>query len=90
MATSIRGCGHTTEDMTREEFADHEAATYLPVACVPDREDDGDLPKGYRWADEDETERHGVDPIPGAIVVLRTVDSRGVPYTDEADLAVPE
>ena len=43
-----------------------------------------DLPKGYRWATEDETDRDD------AISVKRTVDSQGNPYTgDEADLAVP-
>lgn len=45
---------------------------------------DSDLPKGYRWAREDEMDRHD------AIVVPRSVDSQGIPYTqDEADLAVP-
>lgn len=45
---------------------------------------DGDLPPGYRWANENEMNR------PDAIVVLRTVDASGKTYTqDEADLAVP-
>lgn len=48
-----------------------------------------DLPTGYRWATEEESERHGITPIPGAVVVPRTTDSQGRPYTDgEADLAV--
>lgn len=43
-----------------------------------------DLPFGYRWADPEELDRED------AIVVRRTVDSEGVPYTqDEADIAVP-
>lgn len=42
-----------------------------------------DLPKGYRWAFEDEMDRED------AIVVMRTFDVNGVPYTqDEADVAV--
>jgi hypothetical protein len=46
---------------------------------------DTDLPAGYRWATEDETDR------PDAIPVKRTADSTGRPYTqDEADLAVPD
>lgn len=45
---------------------------------------DTDLPSGYRWATEHEMDR------PDAIVVQRTVDSTGRPYTEgEADLAVP-
>lgn len=50
-----------------------------------------DLPEGYRWADESETERYTAgDPVPGTIVVPLTADSNGVLYTqDEADLAVP-
>jgi hypothetical protein len=49
-----------------------------------------DLPAGYRWATERETERHARRPILGMIVVHRTVDNDGVPYTqDEADLALP-
>lgn len=47
-----------------------------------------DLPKGYRWANELESELY--KKIPGAIVVKRTADSNGQPYTqDEADIAVP-
>jgi hypothetical protein len=47
-----------------------------------------DLPKGYRWATELETEYF--DKIDGAIVVSRTEDSNGQPYTQqEADIAVP-
>lgn len=49
-----------------------------------------DLPAGYRWATEDETEQHNATGLPGAIVVPRTADSSGAPYTqDEADVAVP-
>lgn len=45
---------------------------------------DSDLPAGYRWAFEDELDR------PDAIVVPRTADSTGRPYTQgEADVAVP-
>jgi len=45
---------------------------------------DVDLPAGYRWAREDEMDRED------AIVVPRTADSTGRPYTQgEADLAVP-
>lgn len=44
-----------------------------------------DLPKGYRWATEDEMHR------PDAILVKRTVSSNGHVYTqDESDVAVPE
>jgi hypothetical protein len=44
-----------------------------------------DLPTGYRWATEDETDH------PDAIPVKRTADSTGRLYTqDEADLAVPD
>lgn len=47
-----------------------------------------DLPYGYRWATPDECERW--ETIPGIIVVPRTADRNGVPYTHgEADLAVP-
>lgn len=51
-----------------------------------------DLPHGYRWATEEETEKHSAnsDDVPGAIMVARTTDSTGKPYTQgEADLAVP-
>jgi hypothetical protein len=47
---------------------------------------DADLPAGYRWATAEETEMG----VPG-IVVPRTVDNTGKPYTQgEADIAVPE
>lgn len=50
--------------------------------------DDLDLPPGYRWATAEETM---TEPHPfGTIVVIRTEDSSGKPYTQgEADLAVP-
>lgn len=50
-----------------------------------------DLPKGYRWATEDEFQRYlNRERIQGAVTVIRTVDSQGTPYThEEADLAVP-
>lgn len=49
-----------------------------------------DLPTGYRWATEAETEAHARGMLDAAIVVPRTTDSTGHPYTqDEADLAVP-
>lgn len=45
-----------------------------------------DLPRGYRWATEFESEHNP----PDTIVVQRTADATGVPYTHgEADLAVP-
>src|SRR3954468_14595853 len=49
-----------------------------------------DLPRGYRWATGPETEAHGVTPNPDMIVVPRTADASGKPYTHgEADLALP-
>ena len=51
-----------------------------------------DLPTGYRWADEDETDAIASDigNMRGAILVERTVDSNGYRYTNgEADYAVP-
>lgn len=43
-----------------------------------------DLPPGYRWASEMEMNRED------AIVIKRTADNTGKPYTqDEADVAVP-
>jgi hypothetical protein len=49
-----------------------------------------DLPTGYRWATADETEAHMVTENPDMVVVPRTVDSSGTPYTEgEADLALP-
>jgi hypothetical protein len=53
---------------------------------------ESDLPEGYRWANESETEALTDNPMsaPGAVLVPRTVDSSGTPYTqDEADWAVP-
>ncbi len=52
---------------------------------------DKDLPEGYRWANEEECERWSFGTLDmEAIVVPRTVDASGKPYTqDEADLAVP-
>lgn len=48
-----------------------------------------DLPDGYRWATAEETENW--ENVPGIIVVPRSCDSNGTPYTqDEADLAVPD
>lgn len=49
---------------------------------------DGDLPRGHRWATAEESETW--ETVPGLIVVQRTADTAGNPYTqDEADLAVP-
>jgi len=49
-----------------------------------------DLPTGYRWADEDECDAIVHDPSLPHIVVPRTFDSTGKPYTEgEADIAVP-
>lgn len=49
-----------------------------------------DLPKGYRWATAEETERINSGENLDSIVVPLTVDSEGNPYTqDEADIAVP-
>jgi hypothetical protein len=56
-----------------------------------DREPLGDLPVGYRWATAYETEMFNNNPgaMQGAVVVKRTVDAQGKPYTqDEADIAV--
>ena len=53
---------------------------------------DTDLPSGYRWATETETEAWTKDPLghPEIITVPRTTDHTGKPYTEgEADLAVP-
>ena len=48
-----------------------------------------DLPSGYRWATADETENW--ENVPNIIIVRRTTDANGTPYThDEADLAVPK
>lgn len=48
-----------------------------------------DLPTGYRWATAEETEAHLMTPNPDMIVVPRTTDCSGHPYTQgEADLAV--
>jgi hypothetical protein len=49
-----------------------------------------DLPTGYRWATAEETEAHAVTENPMMVVVPRTVDADGTPYTEgEADLALP-
>lgn len=49
-----------------------------------------DLPTGYRWATEEETEAHSVTENPAMVVVPRTTDASGTPYTQgEADLALP-
>jgi hypothetical protein len=49
-----------------------------------------DLPAGYRWATANECEIHGIEPNPEMIVVPRTADASGKPYTEgEADLALP-
>lgn len=51
-----------------------------------------DLPKGYRWATEDEVERYASDRYnyPEYRIVSRTTDSSGIPYREnEADIAVP-
>lgn len=49
-----------------------------------------DLPSGYRWATAEECEEYAVGMHKDAIVVMRTVDSNGIPYTQgEADIAVP-
>lgn len=52
-----------------------------------------ELPAGYRWANEFETEKYLGDPnsLPHAILVHRSHDNQGIPYTNnEADLAVLE
>jgi len=84
-----------------ERWADKRRATTSPSVGLlttphPERvlaaTADQDLPEGYRWATEEECEeitagrpRHIVH-----IVVPRTVDSSGRPYTQgEADIAVP-
>lgn len=49
---------------------------------------DTDLPAGYRWATAEEAEDW--TKYPGMLVVKRTADASGQPYTqDEADLAMP-
>lgn len=49
-----------------------------------------DLPTGYRWATASETQVHSVTPNPDMLVVPRTMDAKGIPYTHgEADLALP-
>lgn len=66
---------------------DHDLGLAYSVTFVEDDEVDAgarDLPTGHRWATEDEMDR------PDAIVVRRSVDRDGRPYTQgEADLAVP-
>lgn len=57
---------------------------------APDVNANKDLPSGYRWADADETERIAAGDLTDYIVVPRSTDSAGVPYTQgEADVAVP-
>lgn len=47
-----------------------------------------DLPEGYRWATAEEAENWSDNPH--IIVVPRTVDANGIPYTHgEADFAIP-
>jgi hypothetical protein len=54
----------------------------------PENQAENDLPAGYRWATAEETEDW--ENVPGIIVVHRTTDANGKPYTHgEADLAVP-
>jgi hypothetical protein len=51
-----------------------------------------DLPDGYRWATADECEAYSVAPssYPQFIIVTRTVDTHGRPYTEgESDIACP-
>lgn len=57
-----------------------------------------DLPEGYRWATEVETEAYNhiqngnlrEGAFPGARIIKRTADAEGNPYTQgESDLAVP-
>jgi hypothetical protein len=50
-----------------------------------------DLPDGYRWATQDECEIYSMDPAghPEMIIVTRTVDASGRPYTEgESDIAI--
>jgi hypothetical protein len=50
-----------------------------------------DLPEGYRWATADECETFAADPggHPEMIIVTRTADASGRPYTEgEADVAI--
>jgi len=87
--------GEYTEHLYKADTFE-QVVTYLP-RLRHELEQDGikfrneganDLPEGYRWATEEETERN--EEIIGAIVVKRTADSTGRPYTqDEADIAVP-
>lgn len=69
-----------------EEFAGHRVEIRCEQIQVVQTTDRSwrDLPTGYRWAREDELDRDD------AVVVRRTADRQGNPYThDEADLAVP-
>jgi hypothetical protein len=50
-----------------------------------------DLPDGYRWATADECETFAADPggHPEMIIVTRTADASGRPYTEgESDVAI--
>lgn len=82
-------CGNGLDDEGRCYISD--CSAFNPAADgIPDGE--VDLPPGYRWLNERESERYGAHPedMPDVIVVRRTVDSTGVRYTqDEADLARP-
>jgi hypothetical protein len=51
----------------------------------------GDLPEGYRWCTENECyELEGMQVYPDDVIIVpRTADCNGVPYTQgEADLAI--
>lgn len=49
-----------------------------------------DLPAGYRWATGNETEAIAAGQEIPHLVVPRTFDSAGTPYTHgEADIAIP-
>jgi len=62
-----------------------------PEFLIEPKEDEEDLPAGYRWATADETEQlTRTGGLPGHIIVPRTADQSGVPCTqNEADVAVP-
>ena len=91
-------------DLTAEDMADLIAGHTINamveggeeiIVAAPDgvnKDWNSDLPDGYRWANAEETEAYGINPaaFPSMMVVIRTTDASGKPYTEgEADLALP-
>jgi hypothetical protein len=83
MEDTMDRCGDATcKNLGERVPEDHEHSLYDPG--------DVDLPAGYRWATEEETEVIGAGVSIEHLVVPRTVDSQGRPYTqNEADIAIP-